>query len=138
MKKTLFVLALLLIVPIMTACGESKNKLTCVYNADIGSITLTAEFSSEDKLTGAYVEQYVEFEKADCGDKCKTMQAQALDNCKKDLNYTNCKIASESDKDVTIYAEYSVYGLTGGSDIPRDETKENVKAILEADGYKCE
>ena len=138
MKKTLFVLALLLIVPFMTACGESKNKLTCVYEANIGNITVTAEFSSEDKLTGASVEQYVDFAKAECGDQCKAMQAQALENCKKDLNYSNCKIASESDKDVTIYAEYSVNALTGGSDISRDDPKEKVKATLEADEYKCE
>lgn len=139
MKKKLFILGALGIVPFMTACGGNTNKLTCSYETKVGNIHYIFEFDSSDKLTKASVEQNVEYEKVDCGtaEECKKGAQKALENCKVQEDYTSCSLVNESDKGVTIKANITDEALKNDDTISTGTAKEDVKSQFEKSGYTC-
>lgn len=143
MKRKLLTLGVLGLVPFMTACGGSKNKLTCSYSPAEGlDSKIELLFDGDDKLNGVSIEESITLKEAGCEsfDECKQTEEETLNRCKESENYENCKLTHSGDNIMVITADVSSQGLKDESLIGAKEgaTKEEVKTSYESKGYKCE
>ena len=109
MKKTIL-MTLLLISPLLTACGSS-NKLTCKRDVDGATMEEVIEFdNNKEKATGMTIYYTVDFssdeqiEEFGCEDldECMKLAEEELEDCKRDSDFELCEISNKTKTSITI------------------------------------
>lgn len=143
MKKVLMIIAVLLLIPIMTACDKSNRLICKVENSGI-TAGYELYFDSDDKLEKVTEIEGYDFSQFDLENtKCTSIEDcleksdSALDNCKQNDYYENCRLVKDKSS-ATIYADISEKGFESFSDMSKGMSKENVVKLMEALGTTCE
>ena len=122
MKNKIVLLGVITLIPFITACSSSDNKLKCTesFESDVLSRDYTYEFDENDILTSVLVEEKINFEKVnditelECGNSLEECMAEArklYEECLEDSYYENCKIVDESKTGLTIQSNLSKKGI---------------------------
>ncbi len=122
MKNKIVLLGVITLIPFITACSSSDNKLKCTesFESDVLSRDYTYEFDENDILTSVLVEEKINFEKVnditefECGnslEECMAETRKLYEECLEDSYYENCKIVDESKTGLTIQSNLSKKGI---------------------------
>ncbi len=140
MKKKILIIAILLIIPFMTACGKKEYK--CTTESDGSKKTFTVTFTSDDKLDTVHHEQIYDLDKMDLEDYgCHTVEncidqlKDFEDTCKLTSYYTNCNVSVKGHV-VTVNADLTDSYISNGR-INHSSTKEETFKAFEDDGFTC-
>ena len=145
MKKLLLIL---LLVPVLTACGGNKNKLTCVNKYDLGEAKYIFYFNSEDELeSGEYiihvdytdqelpVDEYETIE-----DLLKRDEEATQSFCEETDNITNCRYKRDDDVSNTLTADVKEESIKDLINDAGSNKKSAIKTFIEENerGFVCE
>lgn len=121
MKKKLTFLGVILLIPLMTACGNNKNELKCTEKLvdEIVIREYTYEFNNNDELENVFLEEVIDFSKVedlsemDCGtiEECMKEAHNEFNECENDSYYEECKISKETKTGLTITSKLSKKGI---------------------------
>lgn len=141
--KKLSILTVLLILPLLTACGSS-NKLKCVRDFGNYSRELIIKFDSKkEKPIAAEIYYTVDFSKvtdfSEFGckdlDDCMKKADESLQGCEQSNDYGSCKITKKTKTGFTVYGsmtkEYIEKQLG-------NKNYSDIKTMMETDGgFTC-
>lgn len=151
MKNKFVFLGVITLIPFITACGSSDNKLKCTesFGSDVLSRDYTYEFDDNNILTSVLVEEKINFVKVDditeleCGnslEECMDDAKKLYDECLEDSYYENCKIVNESKTGLTIQSNLSKKGINAmKEDWSVDKlTKEVIEKNIKNSNLTCQ